>query len=153
MKPHPRIRKTIKWGGAAVTVLLVVVWVVSLRWYVGWWFSNGAFVQTSKGGMLFGSAYVGIPAADAGAKAGVLDGRADTLLWSHVWHYPRGWHAVVPAWIFVGIAGLVTAAAWHLDTLARRRARLSLCPKCNYDRAGLSKDAVCPECGNGSSRA
>jgi len=29
MKPHPRIRKTIKWGGAAVTVLLVVAWVGS----------------------------------------------------------------------------------------------------------------------------
>jgi hypothetical protein len=29
MKPHPRIRKTIKWGGAAVTLLLVVVWVGS----------------------------------------------------------------------------------------------------------------------------
>jgi hypothetical protein len=27
MTPHPRIRKTIKWGGAAVTVLLVVVWI------------------------------------------------------------------------------------------------------------------------------
>src|SRR5581483_8527771 len=29
MKPRPRIRKTIKWGGAAVTVLLVVVWIGS----------------------------------------------------------------------------------------------------------------------------
>jgi hypothetical protein len=32
MKPHPRIRKTIKWGGAAVTVLLVVLWIAG-----GWW--------------------------------------------------------------------------------------------------------------------
>ena len=30
MKPHPRIRKTVKWGGAAVTVLLGVVWIASL---------------------------------------------------------------------------------------------------------------------------
>src|SRR5258708_976615 len=29
MKPHPRIRKTVKWGGAAVTVLLVVLWIGS----------------------------------------------------------------------------------------------------------------------------
>ena len=29
MKSHPRIRKAIKWGGAAVTVLLVVVWIGS----------------------------------------------------------------------------------------------------------------------------
>ena len=31
MKPHPRIRKTIKWGGAVVTVLLVGVWVDSIQ--------------------------------------------------------------------------------------------------------------------------
>lgn len=29
MKPHPRIRKTIKYGGAALTLLLVVVWIGS----------------------------------------------------------------------------------------------------------------------------
>ena len=26
MKPHPRIRKTLKWGGALGTALLVAVW-------------------------------------------------------------------------------------------------------------------------------
>lgn len=36
MKPHPRIRKTIKWGGAAVTVLLVVVWIWDGQLYVNW---------------------------------------------------------------------------------------------------------------------
>jgi hypothetical protein len=34
VKPHPRIRKTIKWGGAAVTVLLAVVWIGSALWRV-----------------------------------------------------------------------------------------------------------------------
>jgi hypothetical protein len=45
---------------------------------------------------------------------------------------------------------LATVLAWRLDWLdarAARRARLNLCPKCNYDRAGIAKDAVCPECG------
>ncbi len=41
----------------------------------------------------------------------------------------------------------ITAAAWRFDTLARRRASLNLCPKCNYDRTGLAVGAVCPECG------
>ena len=41
MKPHPKIRKTIKWGGAVVTVLLVVVWIGS-----GWW---GAEYTTRQG--------------------------------------------------------------------------------------------------------
>jgi hypothetical protein len=32
MRPHPRIRKTIKWGGATVTLLLVVLWIGSNWW-------------------------------------------------------------------------------------------------------------------------
>jgi len=35
----------------------------------------------------------------------------------------------------------------RLDMLARRRARIGCCPKCNYDRAGLAPGSVCPECG------
>ena len=42
----------------------------------------------------------------------------------------------------------VTAFARYLDTLARRRARIGFCPKCNYDRTGLAAGAVCPECGS-----
>ena len=36
------------------------------------------------------------------------------------------------------------------EALSRRRARLNLCRKCNYDRTGLALDAVCPECGSSS---
>ena len=36
MKPHARIRKTVKWGGAAMTVLLVVVWIGSGFMVVEW---------------------------------------------------------------------------------------------------------------------
>ena len=45
---------------------------------------------------------------------------------------------------------LPTLLAWRLDTLARRRAKLNLCPKCGYDRTGLvgGEDAKCPECGS-----
>jgi rubrerythrin len=45
------------------------------------------------------------------------------------------------------MTAITTALAWRLDTFARRRARLNLCPKCNYDRAGIAGDAKCPECG------
>ncbi len=32
MKPHPKIRKTVKWAGAVVSALLVVVWAGSAWW-------------------------------------------------------------------------------------------------------------------------
>jgi rubrerythrin len=49
--------------------------------------------------------------------------------------------------MFVLPSMIATGVAWRLDVLARRRDRLNLCPRCNYDRAGIGKDAVCPECG------
>ena len=54
----------------------------------------------------------------------------------------------IPLWPVMAVCVLVTGAAWHRDTSLRRRARLKLCPKCGYDRAGLAAGAVCPECGS-----
>ncbi|HMN39846.1 MAG TPA: hypothetical protein PKE29_03310 [Phycisphaerales bacterium] len=56
----------------------------------------------------------------------------------------------MPLWAPMLIAVAFSAAAWRFDILARRRERLNLCPKCNYDRVGLSPGAVCPECGTRS---
>ena len=56
-------------------------------------------------------------------------------------------HWWIPLWPVPAVSLLVTAFTWRLDTLARRRARLNLCPKCDYDRAGLGVDVKCPECG------
>ena len=49
MKPHPRIRKTVKWGGAAVSVVLMVAWVGS-KWYeAGYMTSGGNSVLLAAG--------------------------------------------------------------------------------------------------------
>jgi uncharacterized OB-fold protein len=53
----------------------------------------------------------------------------------------------VPIWVIVAAAQAAAIAAWRLDTLARRRARLNHCPTCNYDRTGLPAASLCPECG------
>jgi hypothetical protein len=55
--------------------------------------------------------------------------------------------AIVPLWMPALFALSISLAALGLDLLARRRARLNLCPRCNYDRAGIAGDAKCPECG------
>ena len=146
MKPHPRIRKTIKWGGAAVTVLLVVVWIGSGRWRV-------VYCGGRTYSLRHGCIYVDTLQAWESPywpPGWYVDGGGRPMEWwfqitSRAWY---GGHVSVPVWTLAAPAALVTCAAWRLDTLARRRARLSLCPKCNYDRAGIAGDGKCPECGS-----
>jgi hypothetical protein len=70
---------------------------------------------------------------------------ATPFIWYHNWDC---WMVGLPLWVLAAASLLATGIAWRLDTLARRPARLNLCPKCNYHRTGLENDAVCPECGS-----
>jgi hypothetical protein len=153
MNPHPRIRKTIKWGGAAVTVLLVVVWIGS-----GWW-PGRVVLCYSYAKWSFGFGDIGRWNPDPpmhGVKQELFVYKLPYFqvgLWGFGW---RGiswsdWSCAFPLWIPALLVGSTSAAAWISDRAAKRRelvARLNLCPKCNYDRTGLAKDAVCPECGS-----
>ncbi len=145
MKPHPRIRKTIKWGGAVVTVLLVVAWVGGNWLCVAWSNGSGHWFAITSGGLHaqyyppvffvrgFGFSQTPYP-----------------FTWLPVWVEKRyRWHLIVPLWIAIAPLAITCGMAWRLDTIARRRAKggLNLCPKCNYDRTGILKDAKCPECG------
>ncbi|HVU63664.1 MAG TPA: hypothetical protein VHC70_06795 [Phycisphaerales bacterium] len=151
MKPHSRIRKTIKWGGAAVTVLLVVVWIGSARWVVGRDARSpaGFDVVVMSGSVACGH----LPAFRFGGKAKwwIADGEGRVCWLPHREGGGPIWYVSLPLWPLVAAVGLASFTAWRLDTLARRReraARLNLCPKCNYNRAGLAADAKCPECGS-----
>jgi hypothetical protein len=154
MKPHPtphRIRKTIKWGGAAVTVLLVVVWIGS-----GWWEWFVPFPGGGNFGMISGGfEYDAWPQGRTGITVHrCADGRFHLWWWPPRWHGSSGDLAVwVAGWIPVIPVLACTICAWCFDAQVRRRARggLNLCPKCNYDRAGIAADAVCPECGGAQS--
>ncbi len=155
----------IKWSGAVVTVLLVVVWVGS-----GWGSctlkeSPGIYVQVGGG-------EVGIIVPDEGSwrqslgsASGLLRGglrppryaRLPFHLRSDFWwpDLPGGRYILLPLWPPAALSLLATATAWRLDTLARRRERVGFCPKCGYDRTGLvgvggAAGAVCPECGAGA---
>jgi hypothetical protein len=167
VKPHPRIRRAIKWGGAAVTVLLVVVWIGSGWWHVNCWASRRAIEVSVSGGVfdvMWGPA-IDFPAGDGDRRSLEAGWRVGTVYTNIGWYYDRGYHLSwwywgdlsrylphlrsvgVPLWVIVALALAVTARGWRLDTLARRRARVGLCPECGYDRRGLSPDAPCPECG------
>ncbi len=149
MKPHPSppiIRKTIKWGGAAVTVLLVVVWVGSGWWYVFAVNANGWQVD-----LLPGQCTIGLNATN---RIGVTDWEMGAYSVTLPTWTSRKWMTglfkgaiVIPLWLPAVAVAATTSVAWRLDTLARRRARVGFCLKCNYDRTGLAAGAVCPECG------
>ncbi len=155
-----RIRKTIKWGGAAVTVLLVVVWIGSA--WAGLSVRRGErFARIEGGGFVFeriGSVQpvngvFWLPAAAIGpfrvmpewedwpTNGSISQSRPAMLLW----------RVFVPLWMPVLAVFVPTFVLWRFDARAVRRERLGRCPKGNYDRAGLGgigAGAVCPECGD-----
>ena len=167
VKLHPKIRKTVKWGGAVVTVLLVVVWIGS-----GWaWVQRSdargdyivlggglAKLRIVTGVALFCNPPIPPPGLDVRRPARFSPG------WDFRFGRPpmfesrfvqRGydgmWFIDLPIWAFATCASLISLCAWRLDIFARRRARIGFCPKCNYDRTGLVAGAVCPECGRSPS--
>jgi hypothetical protein len=147
MQPHPRIRKTIKWGGAAVTVLLVVVWIASGWAAVGWYGESGFGVRIGEGGLQVGR-YPTVWPGGASLPQGLTWDRSESAAFSPGFMSDGiSAHAFVPLWIMFAIVLAPTVFAWRLDARARPRARLNLCQKCAYDRAGLASPAKCPECG------
>ncbi len=155
MKPHPRppiIRKTIKWGGAAVTVLLVVVWIAS-----GWWLMSYAFPRTN---VIVGRGTIGVlrpgygfPAHMRGWQVAQFTSRTFSGLdrWRGSWSEVHIGSDLVflPLWWFIPIPLISWLVAWRLDALPRSAPHPPPCPRCGYDRTGLPLLAECPECGSG----
>jgi hypothetical protein len=157
MKPHPRppiIRKTIKWGGAAVTVLLVVVWAASVWHGVSWYGKSGnGFFYIERGGATCLSTSLAVPPELKGLTHWHLTHWRPPdpfrLCWWPRFIARRGadWALTIPLWMPTALASSLFMGAWRREYLAHRRERDHLCPKCNYDRTGILKDAKCPECG------
>jgi hypothetical protein len=146
MKPHTRIRKTVKWGGAAMTVLLVAVWVwsVSQRWGASWHFRNHASLSLSAGRL----EYSWLPEGGYPPPLGLERFPCIVQAWGFEFQPAMGgWDVCIPIWFVSTLFALASAAAWRFDRIARRRGRVGHCRKCNYNRHGLPADAVCPECG------
>ncbi len=146
MKLHSRIRKTAKWGGAAVTVLLVAVWIGSGWSTVIWQTSDRRFRVTLQSGRIgLAEMFAKQDPKTSGWHFSTGDRRFD---WMWARHTGRNFDARwLPMWVPALAAAMTTAMAWRRDALARRRARQNLCSTCNYDRTGLDAAAVCPECG------
>jgi hypothetical protein len=144
------IRKTVRWVGTVVTVLLLVTWIGSAWCILRWVSSSGNCLYLHAGRVAFAhEPQIYGPIMPPGWHAQ----KAGPAFW---WWFEKrplitGWTMSAPLWPLVLLAPFITFAAWRFDVLARRRARLNFCPKCNYDRTGLRDGAngraVCPECG------
>jgi hypothetical protein len=155
MTPHPRIRKTIKWGGAAASACLIGAFVASAWWSFRWTSGHGNCLAVWMNQLEISHTLVspGSRILDKGLR--FYDHRVGGMppyfnLGFRLGGTSSDWWFAIPMWLPAVFSILISALAWRLDTLARRRARAHLCPKCGYDRSGLVAGAVCPECGKGA---
>ncbi len=137
------VRKTVKWGGAGLTVLLVGAWIGSGWWSVTVYVPGRCFAGSKPGQFLI-------------LNPGVMKGTSSHLWfqscnspwqWGFAYTWNRSPEIIIPIWFPALLSLLATAAAWRADAKYLRRAREGACPACGYDRAGLAAGAACPECG------
>jgi len=167
VKPHPKIRKTVKWAGAVLTGFLLVLTACSVPWVVRWNGQTGSWVGLIPLCIEFGhqsSPYAGPVGWNgyaiesdwtpflhfeyntedrywATSLTGVLSGKVASA------PGVRYWYARVPTYAFFVPILLSTCVAWRLDGIARRRARVGACSTCGYDLSATFAASNCPECG------
>ncbi len=160
MRPHPQIRKMVKWGGVVLAAAATWQLFQSARHarFLTWsrpgeasflWSSQGALSYTTvpqPGPVVTGAA--GSRWAPDGWGWGSYPIKTPSTVWRPVYRIAPGDTCIqLPLWILTSVGMLASATAWRLDTLARRRAKIGACPGCSYDRTGLAATAPCPECG------
>jgi len=148
------LRSTIKWGGAAVTVLVLVVWVGS-----AWW-SPYVVAFPNAIARVYGSSIAGV-----GLRKGQLivivqgdwtiqnlEFEVGTQAYAHTFSWQWWFDAellsgstvlFVPLWFLALLTATPTFLIWRRD----RKRLPGACSKCGYSRTGLPADRACPECG------
>lgn len=171
MKPNPKIKNTVKWAGAGLTVVLLMLTICSVPCVVRWRGQNGWSVGLIPFAFQFGH--------DCSPNAGPYgwDGYLIASDWSPFLHFEfntqdrywvtsltgvlsgknvtppgaRYWYARVPTYALLIPILLSTGFAWRSDLIARRRARAGACTNCGYDLSTTYSGSICPECGSSRS--
>lgn len=150
MRPHPRIRKTIKWGGVAATSLFIALWLGSAFASIMIEPVNFVILTVSRGRVgVFDYRFLAV--SRTGTRQAVqptnpvglnwtMDIHPNSLRWGDVPRY------IFPLWPLALISLAGTVAAWRHDRRARL-AEIGTCQYCSYSRKGLSLTTPCPECG------
>ena len=150
-----------KWGGTVLAAILLFAWIVS-GWYqvvLFWRPSWGATIEIGQFNFYWRTFTPRDPdRGDIERRRSYLYGPAMpfSLRWGFDhWTFPVPLPGTLPCelfcfplWMPATTCAAAGGTAWALDVLARRRAKLGVCPKCSYSRAGLPPSAPCPECGS-----
>ncbi len=152
---RPRVRTLLLSAGAAVWLLLVAAWGITLRWPVSHDLQTGQ--RVSAVGITYGEVWLlriqplpsspnihttvqyALPAGGAAARNYGLV--LPTCNKGPVGPYST-FHVSVPIWLLLLAIGLPTCALYF----RRRRRRPGHCVQCDYDLTG-NVTGVCPECG------
>jgi hypothetical protein len=144
--------RMLKWAGLVVSLLIVVAWVVSLRWDVfylerepgAWDVRAQRTVYAAYGRGCFAYYQGPYRPAKPDAHWGYI-GYSSGPIWTPILHHGAGstWWVVVPLWMPFVLIAISTVYLWWRD---RRRIRPGHCQECGYNLTG-NVSGVCPECG------
>lgn len=152
MRWRPLIRKSAKWGGTVVAVVLLAAWIATI-----WW---GAVRMKQYGVLVVGAGRIEFLYEDLGGPPPTQYDRWRTFgpgcenpgmgrfnWWFDYNAVAPGRSISLPIWSLSVLAALVAVSGWFLDAKARRRARTGACQSCGYSVTGLPTATNCPECG------
>src|ERR1043165_2134481 len=113
MKPRPRMRATIKWGGAVITVLLLIGWVGS-RWYT----ADVRLEATIAIGAVDGQLVIGWnrPWTLVPEKFDCFFGYdyyGRFSWWFHIYSFNKSAVILIPIWFLVLLTGVPTFLIWR----------------------------------------
>jgi hypothetical protein len=143
--------KSIKWIGAVVTVVLLLVWVGS-RWY-----GFGLYTRSSSNlAGVFGGRLVLVWTMPLSSQLRDLRGSFDFQVGTQPFHWwfefrsdvsSRMREIAIPTWSLALLTATPTVWLWRRDRRRRRAEAANCCRTCGYSRTGLPADRACPECG------
>jgi hypothetical protein len=135
----PRPRTILRWLLSAATIILVLLYFLSLPFYAGssitantsWRFEHGRLTVKHSSVSRTESFYV--------------DFNSEGLKWAPNarFHGAGEWSITLPLWIPLALTALPAALLWR----SRLRPPPGHCQHCRYDRRSLPPAAPCPECG------
>ena len=148
MMRRSRTRRALKWVGAALSVIVGVVYLASLKWEFVW-LGEKSFVGVGGGGIAATITYggdheVGGPIVEAYHRGINLRAteRFEVGGMPHIVHVPGSVIGAVPLWIPLLLVLIPTAVVWWRSPRHRR----GHCLVCGYNLTG-NTSGRCPECG------